>query len=105
RVLAAEVQAAVLDGLDRRHQGELGEAVQPARLLDVEQPLRGEVLDLAGEVDLERRRVEQLDRADAALPLEQALPQDRHADAQRGDRAQARDDYASGHFFACSRSM
>ena len=62
-----EVEAAVLDGRDGGDQGELGEAVQAAGGLGVEDGLGVEVLDLAAEVDLEGGGVELLDRADAAL--------------------------------------
>src|SRR5262249_21464704 len=101
-----EVQAAVLDRLDRRHQRELREAVQVARGLSVQDGFGVEALHLAAEVDLERRGVELLDPADAAPAGAEGLPVAAHAPAQGVDRAQAVDDNAApGHFLANSRSM
>src|SRR5207247_5287364 len=96
RVLARDLEAAVPDRFLGRHQRELSEAVQSPGRLGVKQLLGGEVLHLAAEMHLERRGVKLLDRADPALAFDQSLPQDRHADAERADRPQARGATAPG---------
>jgi hypothetical protein len=101
----AEVDTAVAHGLDGRHQGKLGEAVQPPRHPGVEDGLRLEVLDLPAKADLEPLGVDDGDGPDAALSVQQALPVRGDRRRQRVDRPHARDDDAAGHFLACSRSM
>src|SRR5262249_31068980 len=87
RVLLREVQAAVLDGGDGRHQGELGEAVEVAGGLAVEDGGGVEVLDLAAELDLEGGGVELLDRRDAAAAGTQPLPESPDVLPEGVDRA------------------
>jgi len=98
-------RAAVLDGVDGRHQRELREAVQSARTLGVDLRLGGPVFDLAGEVNPKGRRVELFDRADAALAGAKAVPELLQVDCQRVDRAHPCDDDAPRHFLPSSFSM
>ena len=72
---------------------------------DVDLWLGVPVLDFPAKVNFEGRRVELLNRADAAFAGTQAVPKLLQIDGQRVDRTHAGDDDAARHFLASSFSM
>src|SRR5947209_6896254 len=91
RIFPAEVQAAVLNRRDRRYQGELSEAIEPAGHLGLESRLGIEVLHLAAEVNLEGGGVELFDAADAAPAGAERAPEFLDVRGEGVDRPQSRD--------------
>src|SRR5207237_9105239 len=89
RVFLAEVDAAVLDGLNGGDQGKLREAVEMADDLGVEVRFRVEVLDLAAKMNLERRSIDLLDRANAVAAGADCAPELLDIGGQGVDRAQS----------------
>ena len=78
----------------------------PADVFGIEDGFRVEILDLAGEMDLESGGIEKRDGADAAPAGQQAFPVGRHVIGERVDRAHAGDhDAPPAHFFLISASM
>ena len=105
RVFLAEVDAAVLDGLDGGDQGKLREAVEVAGDLGVEVRFRVEVLDLAAKMNLERRSIDLLDRANAVAAGADCAPELLDIGGQGVDRSHSGDNNAPGHFLSSSRWM
>src|SRR5207248_10361530 len=94
RVFARKIEAAVLYRGHRGHQGELREAIQPARDLAIQNRLGLEVLHFAGKLDFEAGSVDLLDRTDAAPAGAKCAPELLDIHSERVHRAQAGDDNA-----------
>ena len=82
------------------HQGELGEAVEPAGRLGVQDGSGLKFLTSPPKWTLKAVVSNCSIGADAAPAGQQGLPEARHVRAERVDRAHAGDDDAPGHFLA-----
>ena len=82
-------QAGVAQGLARGGHGEVRAAVVAAGVLRIHVVGRLEALHLAGDVDVERRRVEERDAVDPRAAGHQAVPRRLGTDPDRRDDAQA----------------
>ena len=85
-------ESGVVHGLLRDGDRELREAIGAARVLPLEELQRIESLHLAGDLRLERARVEGRDRPDARASGEKGLPGRRRVVADGRDHADAGDD-------------
>ena len=88
-VFPVEVESRVAHREGRSHHRELREAVVPLLFLGIEERMRIEVLDFAGEVGLEARGVESLDGADAAAAVADRLPEAGQLATERRKRGHA----------------
>ena len=98
RLFLGEIDAGVFHGIDAGDHGELREAIDPLGVFGGDVIAGRPIVDIAAELDFVLGGVEQADRVDAALALENAVPQIVDSAAQRGDRSQSGDDDAPFHW-------
>src|SRR5690606_17763545 len=94
-VLVGDLEFCLLEGLPGGRDGELREPIHAAGRLEVHEVLRLEIGDLTGDGDVQTRRVEPLDSANAGAPFDQPRPECVPANPKRADRADA------GHYNTC----
>src|SRR5579872_1316773 len=91
-VVAAQLHAGIVERHARRRDRELAEALRALGLLAVEECSRVEIVHLTRDLRTHLRRVESIDRFDAAPSADGALPKGFPTDADRRDRADAGDE-------------
>jgi len=95
-IFRGEVQAGILQRAPRRIDAKLRIAVRAADFLGRrEGGQRVEILHLAGDLRVKRRRVKRRDPVNAALAGDEILPEGVEVVAERGNDAHARDNHAA----------
>ena len=95
RVGGGDIKASIGQRLLGRHGGKLGKAAHPFGVRLSQQLLRGEALDLGGQLHLQLRGVELCDGGDAAHALPDRLPAVGTGKAQGGNGPHSSDDYST----------
>jgi hypothetical protein len=94
RSLLSQIQMGVVDRLPGRRDRELRAAIEALERLAFQIVGRMEVEDFGGDATGQRARIEVRDRTDGGARAANALPEPGSAAADRGDRADTRDDDA-----------
>src|SRR5688572_8764037 len=92
-----QIEGGVGDRLPGAYDRELREAIEPAHLPSVEMLRRVEIGDLGRYLAREWRRVEPFDATNPGSGRSNAFQQPGRSVADRGDRADARDNNTMGH--------